>query len=108
MNTLHHLRVWGDLACFTRPEMKVERVSYPVPTPYDISGSAHWRNKADNCLTIWRDENEPDAPVKVFVQKIRFREVGKVGLIELHWNVVNGRYEDTVVRDTPTHWQEGG
>ena len=23
MTTLHHLRVWGDLACFTRPEMKV-------------------------------------------------------------------------------------
>ncbi|MGH8580609.1 MAG: toprim domain-containing protein, partial [Gammaproteobacteria bacterium] len=23
---------------------------YPVPTPYDISGSAHWRNKADNCI----------------------------------------------------------
>jgi len=28
-----HLRTWGDLACFTRPEMKVERVSYPVITP---------------------------------------------------------------------------
>jgi len=27
-----HLRAWGDLACFTRPEMKVERVSYPVMT----------------------------------------------------------------------------
>ena len=24
--------VWGEYACFTRPEMKVERVSYPVPT----------------------------------------------------------------------------
>ena len=28
-----HLRTWGDLACFTRPEMKVERVSHPVITP---------------------------------------------------------------------------
>src|SRR6202171_2195339 len=27
------VRVWGDFACFTRPEMKVERVSYPVMTP---------------------------------------------------------------------------
>lgn len=27
------LEVWGDLACFTRPEMKVERVSYDVITP---------------------------------------------------------------------------
>ena len=33
-----HLRIWGDLACFTRPEMKVERVSYPVPTPSAIRG----------------------------------------------------------------------
>ena len=27
------LEVWGDWACFTRPEMKVERVSYDVITP---------------------------------------------------------------------------
>lgn len=27
------LEVWGDYACFTRPELKVERVSYDVPTP---------------------------------------------------------------------------
>jgi CRISPR-associated protein Cas5d len=26
------IRVWGDYACFTRPEMKVERVSYPIRT----------------------------------------------------------------------------
>jgi CRISPR-associated protein Cas5d len=29
----HVLEVWGDFACFTRPEMKVERFSYPCPTP---------------------------------------------------------------------------
>ena len=27
------LEVWGDLACFTRPALKVERVSYDVITP---------------------------------------------------------------------------
>lgn len=27
------LEVWGDRACFTRPELKVERVSYDVITP---------------------------------------------------------------------------
>ncbi|MGN0007905.1 MAG: type I-C CRISPR-associated protein Cas5c [Alistipes sp.] len=27
------LEVWGDYACFTRPEFKVERVSYDVITP---------------------------------------------------------------------------
>ncbi len=39
MNTERiHLRVWGDLACFTRPEMKVERMSYPAPTPSAVRG----------------------------------------------------------------------
>jgi CRISPR-associated protein Cas5d len=33
-----HLKTWGDLACFTRPEMKVERVSYPVITPSAARG----------------------------------------------------------------------
>ena len=32
------LRVWGDFACFTRPEMKVERVSYPLITPSAARG----------------------------------------------------------------------
>lgn len=29
----HVLEVWGDFACFSRPEMAVERYSYPLPTP---------------------------------------------------------------------------
>jgi len=33
-----YLHVWGNLACFTRPEMKVERVSYPVITPSAARG----------------------------------------------------------------------
>jgi len=32
------VRVWGELACFTRPEMKVERVTYPVMTPSAARG----------------------------------------------------------------------
>ena len=32
------LKVWGPWACFTRPEMKVERVSYPVMTPSAARG----------------------------------------------------------------------
>jgi CRISPR-associated protein Cas5d len=35
---LVHIRVWGDFACFTRPEMKVERVSYPIMTPSAARG----------------------------------------------------------------------
>jgi len=39
------VKVWGDFACFTRPEMKVERVSYPVMTPSAARGlleSIYW------------------------------------------------------------------
>lgn len=32
------VRVWSDFACFTRPEMKVERVSYPCMTPSAARG----------------------------------------------------------------------
>ena len=32
------VKVWGEFACFTRPEMKVERVTYPVMTPSAARG----------------------------------------------------------------------
>ena len=32
------LEVWGDFACFTRPELKVERFSYPIITPSAARG----------------------------------------------------------------------
>ncbi len=32
------IKVWGDFACFTRPEMKAERVSYSVITPSAARG----------------------------------------------------------------------
>lgn len=35
---LLRLKVWGENACFTRPEMKVERVSYDVLTPSAARG----------------------------------------------------------------------
>jgi CRISPR-associated protein Cas5d len=40
------LRVWGDYALFTRPEMKVERVSYDVMTPSAARGileAIYWK-----------------------------------------------------------------
>ena len=40
------VKVWGEWACFTRPEMKVERVTYPVMTPTAAQGvleSIFWK-----------------------------------------------------------------
>lgn len=38
MNPQVTLEVWGDFALWSRPEAKVERISYPVPTPSGIRG----------------------------------------------------------------------
>ncbi len=46
----HTLEVWGDFACFTRPEMKVERFSYPVITPSAARGifdAIYWEGVRD-------------------------------------------------------------
>lgn len=51
--TTHTLEVWGDLACFTRPEMKVERFSYPVITPSAARGifdAIYWDGKRDGAV----------------------------------------------------------
>jgi CRISPR-associated protein Cas5d len=45
--------VEGDYACFTRPEMKVERVSYDVPTPSALEGllkSVYWKPAIRYCI----------------------------------------------------------
>lgn len=73
---------------------------YPVPTPYDISGSANWRNKADNCVTVWRDLN-PEARsthTEVHVQKVRHKVVGAIGMASLTYDRVTGRYNEEVAR----------
>lgn len=49
-NGINTLEVWGDLACFTRPEMKVERFSYPVITPSAARGifdAIYWDGRRD-------------------------------------------------------------
>jgi len=46
MNGLLAVKVWGEYACFTRPEMKVERVSYPIMTPTAARGvleAIYWK-----------------------------------------------------------------
>jgi twinkle protein len=64
---------------------------YPVPTPYDVSGSAHFRNKADNCLSLWWDYENKNYETQIHVQKIRFRECGQLGMVTLQ-HQIDGRY----------------
>lgn len=68
---------------------------YACPTPYDIAGSANFRNKADNCIAVYRDLLDDNKAVEIHIQKIRFREIGKVGVVELYYQVNSGRYVTT-------------
>jgi twinkle protein len=61
---------------------------YDIPTPYDIAGSANWRNKADNCLCIYRNADSVD----VYTQKVRVKEVGRVGKATFTYDIPTGRY----------------
>ncbi len=85
---IHDVHFW-IIAHPTKLE-KVNGGKYPVPTPYDISGSAHWRNKADNCIAVWRNLEKNDGEVEVHIQKIRFKNVGKIGIIYLYWDRISG------------------
>jgi len=72
------LKVWGDYACFTRPEMKVERVSYDVMTPSAARGileAIYWKP----AITWEIDRIHVMKPVKF--DNIRRNEVlGKIPL----------------------------
>lgn len=70
------LEIWGDLACFTRPEMKVERVSYDVITPSaarNIFQAIFWKPAIQWQVTRIEVLN----PIKWFA--IRRNEVGAIG-----------------------------
>ena len=66
------LRVWGDYACFTRPEMKAERVSYDIMTPSAARGileAIHW----NPALTWYVDRIHEMKPISI--DSIRRNEV---------------------------------
>lgn len=86
---LHNVHVWV-VAHPAKLRKDKDSGDYPVPTPYDISGSAHWRNKADNCIAIYRVGLTPY--VEVHTQKIRFKEVGRIGVARLEYLPENSTY----------------
>ena len=92
---LYDIHVW-IIAHPTKLEKKSDG-KYPVATPYDVSGGAHWRNKADNAISVYRNVDEPDFDVSdIYVQKIRFKEVGSLGVTSLRSDVASGAYIDDI------------
>ena len=68
--------------------------NYPVPRPYDISGSAHWYNKADNCIAVWRDVMNNPLLTEIHIQKVRFQGTGSVGVVELDYDKTCNSYRE--------------
>jgi CRISPR-associated protein Cas5d len=90
------LRVSGDYACFTRPEMKVERVSYDVMTPSAARGileAIHWKPaikwiveeirvlKPIRFQSIRRNEVGAKTPVAGVRKAMKSGEIGDLHLI---------------------------
>lgn len=70
-------------------------MAYVAPTPYDISGSSHWRNKADNAITVFRpDVTDKSSTVEIHIQKVRFKNNGKPGVGLLKYEYMTGRFHD--------------
>ena len=82
-------------------KMKKDPVSgkFPVPTMYDISGSAAFFNKADFGVAIERDRTRD--VTRIHVQKVKFRHLGYPGVASFKYNNHNGRFVPIVEGKTP-------
>lgn len=83
----------------------------PVVTLNEVKGASEWYAKADNGISVWRDEGDPMGGSDIHIQKIRFREVGRAGnAVRLYYDRVTGRFSDpcreTLVEARPQRaWQ---
>jgi twinkle protein len=71
---------------------------FEVPSLYDISGSANFFNKTDYGLTVHRVSDESSMltnNVEVYIQKIKYKHLGKTGMIPLEYDYVSGRFHKT-------------
>lgn len=75
-------------------EAEMMKSVYPMPTLYDISGSAHFYNKCDVGIVVHRDKHNTQNITQIAIQKIRFRHTGQVGDTMLRFDWKNGRFSE--------------
>jgi twinkle protein len=77
-------------------KMQRDGNSLPPPTLYDISGSANWANKADLGVVVHRDPAKDATRTRtdIYVRKVRFKSVGKIGVASLQYERATGRYSE--------------
>ena len=89
----HDVHIW-QIAHPTKLKVQDGEKNLRPPSMYDISGGANWRNKADNGLCVYRPDYKNDA-TNVMIQKIRFREVGQLGMVKFDFCRDTNQYFDT-------------
>lgn len=77
-----------------------------APTPYQISDSAHFYNKADSIITVHRNQSEESQRVEIHVQKVRFKHIGRIGMVPLMYDRVTGKYFEPVTDHALAHYYE--
>lgn len=73
----------------------------PIPTAYDIAGSARWADKGDMIWAVSRDRRNPQKPVEVHIHKVRDKYAGQVGCAFFHYDRLTGRYSPATAIDDP-------
>jgi CRISPR-associated protein Cas5d len=117
------LRIWGDYALFTRPEMKVERVSYDVMTPSAARGileAIYWkpqirwvvdrihvlkpirfenirRNELANRVSVNKKDMEENKPVCRYIEEDRQQRASMV-LRDVEY-IIEAHFEFTTEND---------
>ncbi len=69
-----------------------------VPSLYDISGSANFYNKTDYGITVHRKSDENGVminEIEVYFQKIKYKHLGKQGIINLNYDYISGRFNQS-------------
>jgi twinkle protein len=72
---------------------RLEDGTYPVPSLYDISDSAHWANKADVGVIIYRDKKKGEFSTSVRVVKSRYHDqIGVPGEVDFDFDPHTNHY----------------
>ena len=75
-----------------------------TPGGYDIAGSAHFFNVADNGITVERIDDEPNVS-RIVSWKSRFPWIGATGSVKLSFDPLSGEFSQLKVwGDIPTDW----
>ncbi len=96
------LKVWGDYALFSRPEMKVERVSYDIMTPSAARGileAIHWKPsirwviRKIHVINPIKFENIRRNEVENKISEVKVKKAMKGSDVELHQVVTEERQQ---------------